>query len=485
MERDLFGSLLLLSVKRSVDIEKVLAYPLTPIPLSLCHIEGDIRKTEKLALIKALKNEAKQEPIEHPDVVVHDGFLLLSSMKDVPLTMANIAKKFLQMVTNTEASIVVLVFHKIASVSIHEHEMDLRDSSKDDKYTIKGCDQKRSSNFSADLKNENFREEFVKFLVDYWGKDELQPYITAKVVYVDYLKCYKFESVDGLMVKTEEVELSSNPSKDTTCKIVYHVVNVPANHAVLVKCSDGDILAVLLGNFPHFQENVRVCLQAISGRAETFIDINSLYDALGPVVSAAVPAFHAFTGCSNNPAFYGKGKPRPLKLMRKSKRYLDAFTSLSELTDSSSEVFETIEEYVCEMYGFPKIKQVNDARVAAFDKAYNYKQKNTELTTSNLKNFDASCLPVCRPELREHILRSAFIVKIWSNAYSRFSLDLDATEYGWKIDEENKVVFKWFDGCQLPQSISDITFTPDGRPVDNGKKCFVLTRIHHFSHTDF
>lgn len=57
MQRDLFGHLLGLSLKQKIDLEKVLSYPLKPVSLSLCHIDGIICKTDKLALLKCLEGE--------------------------------------------------------------------------------------------------------------------------------------------------------------------------------------------------------------------------------------------------------------------------------------------------------------------------------------------------------------------------------------------------------------------------------------------
>lgn len=46
MQRDLFGRMLGLSLKEenmdTVNIEKVFSYPLTPIPMSFCHMDGAI-----------------------------------------------------------------------------------------------------------------------------------------------------------------------------------------------------------------------------------------------------------------------------------------------------------------------------------------------------------------------------------------------------------------------------------------------------------
>ncbi|GFX11449.1 hypothetical protein TNCV_2818831 [Trichonephila clavipes] len=57
MQRDLFGRLLGISMTNKVDIEKVLGFPLTPIPTSMCHADGSICKTDKAQLIKVLEKK--------------------------------------------------------------------------------------------------------------------------------------------------------------------------------------------------------------------------------------------------------------------------------------------------------------------------------------------------------------------------------------------------------------------------------------------
>ena len=55
MQRDLFGHPLRISLEKTLDIDKVLSCPLTPIPFSLCHVDGSICKTDKSALFKLLE----------------------------------------------------------------------------------------------------------------------------------------------------------------------------------------------------------------------------------------------------------------------------------------------------------------------------------------------------------------------------------------------------------------------------------------------
>ena len=53
--RDLFGRLLFLAASQNVDLGTVLSHPLTPVPLSLCHITGAMNKTDKSTLMKKLE----------------------------------------------------------------------------------------------------------------------------------------------------------------------------------------------------------------------------------------------------------------------------------------------------------------------------------------------------------------------------------------------------------------------------------------------
>lgn len=54
MQRHLFGQLLCFSLQKTLDIHNVLKYPLTPVPMSMCHINGSICKTSKAPILKTL-----------------------------------------------------------------------------------------------------------------------------------------------------------------------------------------------------------------------------------------------------------------------------------------------------------------------------------------------------------------------------------------------------------------------------------------------
>ena len=47
MERNLFGKLLCVAFEKEIDVKEILRYPLTPVPLSMCHFDGILRTTQK------------------------------------------------------------------------------------------------------------------------------------------------------------------------------------------------------------------------------------------------------------------------------------------------------------------------------------------------------------------------------------------------------------------------------------------------------
>ena len=51
--------------------------------------------------------------------------------------------------------------------------------------------------------------------------------------------------------------------------------------------------------------------------------------------------------------------------------------------------------------------------------------------------------------------RQHYISSIWKNAFHKEPTSLSPLEHGWK-EQESSYVFKWFDGDQLPSSVSDL-----------------------------
>ena len=128
---------------------EVFKCPLTPVPLSLSHVNGAMMKTEKSKLLKLLKSlESKvvtQSPLNiHETVIDASFFLFLQS--NLPTTFGHIAKVLLTKIMTSMGDTIHYLTDKWLNPSIKDNERDSQ-SSNNASYEIKGLDQKRASNW--------------------------------------------------------------------------------------------------------------------------------------------------------------------------------------------------------------------------------------------------------------------------------------------------------------------------------------------------
>lgn len=116
----------MVSLKKELGIKKVLKYPLTLIPLSMCHVDDTICKTDKLVLLKMLEKQVESKEPEVADFIVYDGFFMLHLMKDIPIIFGNISPKFLTTLCNTTAFKIVVTFDRYICPSLKDTEHKLR-----------------------------------------------------------------------------------------------------------------------------------------------------------------------------------------------------------------------------------------------------------------------------------------------------------------------------------------------------------------------
>lgn len=459
MQRDLFGKLLRISLEKTLNIDKVLTYPLIPIPLSFCHLEGTICKTDKSVLLHILEKEVENHEPEKCDVMVFDGFHSIHSMVEIPVSFGNISKKILHSFTANDAKTIIITFDRYVSPSIKDHEHGLRGRTEGNRFTINGPDQKRSTNFRNDLKNIHFKDALVKFLCANWSQDYMSPYIMNKTIFVNYENCFKFEVINNNVIRTVEDDVSCPEHLEADTKIIFHICQLNFDAHVTIRCSDTDIIVIMLGNMHKITKKLQISI--LTGRENNYryIDVTKIHNKLGKDFCRALPAFHAFTGCDYNPAFYRKGKRTPFKLLQKSQKYIDAFTAISEWSENKPiEHFSVLEIFVCEMYGFNSLSDVNLARLATFMKTYQVKENENILKKKC--NFEGSSLPPCKSELHQHLLRTSYIAQMWTHASQRITSIVPPFDYGWQV-EDGKYTFKWFDGEQLPK-VDDITLNLSG-----------------------
>ena len=115
---------------------------------------------------------------------------------------------------------------------------------------------------------------------------------------------------------------------------------------------------------------------------------------------SALIGFHSFTGCDTVSAFAGRRKIKPLKLMIKTREYIEIFASLGKGTDFDDELLNGLNRFVCHMYGWKGNDSVNEIRY--------------RISCESWGKIACEKLPPCEDVLKLHILRANYSTAIGS-----------------------------------------------------------------------
>ena len=106
--------------------------------------------------------------------------------------------------------------------------------------------------------------------------------------------------------------------------------------------------------------------------------------ALNQANSSALLGLHAFTGNDFVSSFFRKGKLKCWKTLQKFSKFEDCFSQLGAEWDLSDSLFNELEKYVCNLYGYGE-KNINKVRWLLFQKKH----------AKENKVIDLSALPPC------------------------------------------------------------------------------------------
>ena len=418
MERNLFSRLLTISLEKKICMDLVLEYPLTPVPLVFGQLDGSMNKTTKSVIYDILDARVKSPAPRVIDALLVDGFFFLHVHgKQLPNTFGKVAKHILKELCRTSAKRIDLVFDQILTPSIKDAERDRRctTTGRDAAYNISGPNQVCPSNFIGELRNDNFKRAFVKFLVIAMEDDSFAEILGQKSLYItqDSL-CYSFIVSDGKVIRRDEPALFSNHEEADT-RLFAHISTVIGPATVVIRTSDSDILAIAVGNHWKLPHDIQVFLELglVSNNTLRYVNVTKMYKKLGDELSKSIPAFHALTGCDFNPAFSRRGKKGPFSVLQKKPEYQRALSTLGSSETISDETFASIEKFTCDIYPKNKSTSINEARRIIFERAYK-PTKNKPF--GGLKGIDGSNLPPCQSVLLQQIRRANFICFSWNNA---------------------------------------------------------------------
>ena len=123
--RDLMGHLVVLAMKKDLDLEQVMSYPLTAIPLSLCSTDGMMAKTDKSVLLNVLENKVEQHTSPQVvDACIIDGNFLLHTLPatKLPATFGGVARSYLLQAVSLSPKRVDIAFDDYPTPSVKDCE---------------------------------------------------------------------------------------------------------------------------------------------------------------------------------------------------------------------------------------------------------------------------------------------------------------------------------------------------------------------------
>ena len=460
MERDLFAKILCLALDHEIDMEEIFTYPLTVVPLAFCHFDGTLRETPKSKLSKELKESVQSSQPTYVDVHIIDGNFYLYLLIDLPATFGGVSKKILSKLCSLKSRRVDIVFDTIQSPSIKDYERDQRAAAQDRtlNFQILGESQRRPSDFRKALRNDAFKDALIGFLVQSRNCDSVGHIISNKELHITHReKCYRFTSDAAGKVIREEILSLRSSHEEADCRMFFHLYSLSdEKQNVVIRSNDVDVLLIALGQASVLKCDVWIEQGFASDNSLEYIHINHIVNHLGVKTCEAWPGLHAFTGCDYTPAFSGRGKIKPYKLMRQSVEFQEAFISLGRSRSIANETVRTIEQFVCKLYGSKKkIDNVDALRLRKFYSAYKPKKKKRILA---VKDVNAISMPPCFSVLYQQIKRDCLISNCWLNAYQSDPPDLEPEDYGYELIE-GKYFPKWHEGDITPPSIESITAT--------------------------
>ena len=153
---------------------------------------------------------------------------------------------------------------------------------------------------------------------------------------------------------------------------------------IVVWANDTDIAVILTLNIHHMNSGVWYDSGYNYGNSRECINIKKLVCNVKNVSS--LPGLYAFLGNDYTPAFFGKGKVKPMQIAVKKEKFDNAFSKLGE-AEMSHEVFSTIEEYACSVYGCKcdnSIRKIFEERT---------KLKSAERSLNCVKSLDPNKFP--------------------------------------------------------------------------------------------
>ena len=101
-QRNVFGQLILLSLKHEICMERVNSYPLGPVPWPLATSDGTPMKTDKSQMMHALENDSHHVVKPNEDISHTSSMAVHCALVALPITFGEFAESILDQLPKVE-----------------------------------------------------------------------------------------------------------------------------------------------------------------------------------------------------------------------------------------------------------------------------------------------------------------------------------------------------------------------------------------------
>ena len=434
-----------------VSIEELMAYSLTPVPHSLGTADGFMAKTCKSKILAYLTAEVSSVDgfylRDEKVLYIEDGNARLHALKEIPDTFEQICLKLLDQLPRNSDVLFSTDMYKDGSVKSQER---LRRGSSE-RLLLEGIKMRRPPDFKLFLQNDDNKTQLFKVMKCVWSSNAASQRLEKRTVMLVVEGCvYSLQSKDGLSCHHEEIIALKSDQEETDTRVILYVLYAQTEgyDRVVVRSPDSDILFILL----YYAHTFHISVFLDTGRSDKrqMLDITEMAKDLGKRYCESLLGLYVFTGEDANCAFKGKGKVNPLKKLLKKPRFHDSFCRLGEKWEVETSLVDDLEEFVCFMYGYPRLKSVNEVRAVMLKKMVG---KSEKITVSS--KVDLSKFPPWKNSLLPHIKRVNHRVGQWKRSHEKIPDIPSPTKHGWRlVDEFLEPV--WSEGPILPNKLIDI-----------------------------
>ena len=217
------------------------------------------------------------------------------------------------------------------------------------------------------------------------------------------------------------VEHLASTQEEADTRMFLHAIDATKRGAtsLSIHSPDTDVLVLALWNFASLCDETSVVVG--TGDKRRSIPLRPLYDSLGDHLVAALPGFHAFTGCDQTGTICGKSKVSCWNTLKKAdKQVLEAFASLGGSAHVQDDVAIRLELYMCHLYApSTHITTVKEMRWFLFSK----------------KQYADEKLPPTKAALEQTIKRANYVALVRKECGTPCPDIPSPTSHGWRQDE--------------------------------------------------